>query len=90
MKNTFLIYTGTISYGLYLLHKIPIGMVEAAHLERHTYLLLPIIIVTSYVLAALSWNLLEKPFLKLKRYFEPKPLRVVPTNGGSAIPARGK
>lgn len=82
MKNRFLIYTGTISYGLYLLHKIPIGMVEAAHLERHTYLLLPIIIVTSYVLAALSWNLLEKPFLKLKRYFESKPLRMDPANGG--------
>ena len=28
MTNRFLIYTGTISYGLYLLHKIPFGMVQ--------------------------------------------------------------
>jgi peptidoglycan/LPS O-acetylase OafA/YrhL len=30
---------------------------------------LPFIFVTSYALAALSWTLLEKPFLGLKRFF---------------------
>jgi len=72
MKNRFLVYTGTISYGLYLLHKIPFGMVQTLHLDRHPFLPLPIIFVTSYAMAALSWNLLEKPFLNLKRFFASK------------------
>ena len=73
MTNRFLIYTGTISYGLYLLHKIPFGMVQTLHLDRNPYLPFPIIFITSFALAALSWNILEKPFLNLKRFFESKP-----------------
>jgi peptidoglycan/LPS O-acetylase OafA/YrhL len=73
-KNKFMVYTGIISYGLYLLHKIPIGLVESFRLDRYPILALLLIVLTAYALAALSWNLLEKPFLKLKRYFEPKPV----------------
>jgi peptidoglycan/LPS O-acetylase OafA/YrhL len=69
------VYTGTISYGLYLLHKIPFDVAQAFHLDRHSLLVLPIAILASYALAALSWNLLEKPFLRLKRFFESRPLR---------------
>jgi peptidoglycan/LPS O-acetylase OafA/YrhL len=71
-QNKFMVYTGIISYGLYLLHKIPIGIVESFRLDRYPYLALPLIILTAYALATLSWNLLEKPFLRLKRYFEPE------------------
>ena len=85
MTNRFLIYTGTISYGLYLLHKIPIGMVQVLHLDRHPYLPLPIIFVVSYALAMLSWNLLEKPFLSLKRFFDSKPLATEPANSSSRL-----
>jgi peptidoglycan/LPS O-acetylase OafA/YrhL len=85
MTNRLLIYTGTISYGLYLLHKIPFGMVQALHLDRHPYLPLPIIFVTSFALAALSWSLLEKPFLNLKRFFESKPRSLARGRGGSAF-----
>ncbi|MGC2282700.1 MAG: acyltransferase [Candidatus Acidiferrales bacterium] len=87
MTNRVLIYTGTISYGLYLLHKIPFGMVQAAHLDRRPYLPLPIILVASFALAALSWNLLEKPFLDLKRYFAASPDRA---SDKSARAAHGK
>jgi peptidoglycan/LPS O-acetylase OafA/YrhL len=73
MTNRFLVYTGSISYGLYLLHKIPFGMVQALHLDKSRFLPLPAIFVASYALAALSWNLLEKPFLNLKRFFVSKP-----------------
>jgi peptidoglycan/LPS O-acetylase OafA/YrhL len=73
MTNRFLVYTGTISYGLYLLHKIPFGMVQAFHLDRHPLLELLIILGAGYGMAILSWNLLEKPFLNLKRFFEAKP-----------------
>ena len=85
LTNRCLIYTGTISYGLYLLHKIPIGMVQVLHLDRHPYLPLPIIFVTSYALAMLSWNLLEKPFLSLKRFFDSKPLATEPANSSSRL-----
>jgi peptidoglycan/LPS O-acetylase OafA/YrhL len=74
MTNRFLIYTGTISYGLYLLHKIPSGIVETLHLDRNPFLPLPIIFVASYAIATLSWILLEKPFLNLKRFFDSKPV----------------
>ena len=81
MTNRFMVYTGTISYGLYLLHKISVGIVETLHLDRHPSLLLPVILALSYALAALSWNLLEKPFLKLKRFFEMA--RVLPNAAAS-------
>src|SRR6202050_1609731 len=84
MTNRFLVYTGSISYGLYLFHKIPFGMVQALHLDRSPFLPLPVIFVASYALAALSWNLLEKPFLKLKRFFVSKPIVTdcLPVSGG--------
>jgi peptidoglycan/LPS O-acetylase OafA/YrhL len=75
LTNRFMVYTGTISYGLYLLHKIPFGMVEALRLDRYPLLVMPTILLASYAAAALSWHLLEKPFLRLKRFFESKPVR---------------
>lgn len=93
VTNRFMIYTGTISYGLYLLHKIPSGMVETLHWDQHPFLLLPIIVLASYAIAALSWNLLEKPFLRLKRFFEARldpsdrpnnPLAIAPPSRESA------
>src|SRR5215470_6095293 len=66
LTNRFLIYTGTISYGLYLLHKIPFDMARAFRLERYPALALPILLAAAYAMAALSWTLLEKPFLRLK------------------------
>lgn len=74
MGNRFLIYSGIISYGLYLLHKIPSGVVQTLHLDRHPWLPFPFIFVTSYLLAAVSWFLLEKPFLSLKRFFQSPPV----------------
>lgn len=73
MTNRFLVYTGTISYGLYLLHKIPFDIGEALHLDRKPFLAAPLLLLASFGIAALSWNLLEKPFLSLKKHFEPKP-----------------
>jgi peptidoglycan/LPS O-acetylase OafA/YrhL len=75
LQNRFLRYTGTISYGLYLLHKIPTDLMQALHLDRRPILILPIVLLGSYALAALSWNVLEKPFLRLKRFFPSDPFR---------------
>ena len=73
LTNRFLVYTGTISYGLYLLHKIPFDVARTFHLDQNPLLAMPIILVACYAAAVLSWKLLEKPFLDLKRFFEPRP-----------------
>src|SRR5580698_3026690 len=70
LTNRFLVYTGTISYGIYLLQKIPLDAAKTFHLDLHPLLALPITTALTFAMAALSWNLLEKPFLRLKRFFE--------------------
>jgi peptidoglycan/LPS O-acetylase OafA/YrhL len=70
LTNRPLVYTGTISYGIYLLQKIPLDAAKAFHLERYEFLVLPFTAILTYALAMLSSNLLEKPFLRLKRFFE--------------------
>jgi peptidoglycan/LPS O-acetylase OafA/YrhL len=72
LANRFLVYTGTISYGIYLMQKVPLDAVKSLHLEQHQFMALPITAVATYALATLSWNFLERPFLKMKRFFEAK------------------
>src|ERR1700722_9761288 len=37
LTNRFLVYTGTISYGIYVLEKIPLDVVEVLHLDKHPF-----------------------------------------------------
>jgi peptidoglycan/LPS O-acetylase OafA/YrhL len=76
LRNRFLVYTGTISYGLYLLHKIPFNMAQTLQLNQYPAIAAPILLAACYAIATLSWILLEKPFLRLKRFFEAKPPRL--------------
>lgn len=69
LTNRLLVYTGTISYGLYLLHKIPFDVAQTFHLDRYPALTLLFGLAAAYTMATLSWNFLERPFLRLKRYF---------------------
>jgi peptidoglycan/LPS O-acetylase OafA/YrhL len=69
LTNRFLVYTGTISYGIYLLEKIPLDFVKVFHLEEHSLLAFLIASALTFTMAALSWKFLEKPFLNLKRFF---------------------
>jgi peptidoglycan/LPS O-acetylase OafA/YrhL len=69
LRNRFLMYSGIISYGLYLTHKIPGDLAQALHWDQHRAVILPVVFAGSYGLAVLSWNFLEKPFLRLKRFF---------------------
>lgn len=54
---------------------------KAFHLEQHGFLTLLGIAVITYALAALSWNLLEKPFLCMKRLFEAGKIRASELQG---------
>jgi peptidoglycan/LPS O-acetylase OafA/YrhL len=70
LTNRFLVYTGTISYGIYLLEKIPVDVAKSFHLDKHQFLAFPITVVATYAMAALSWRFLESPFLALKAFFD--------------------
>jgi peptidoglycan/LPS O-acetylase OafA/YrhL len=71
LRNRFIVYTGQISYGLYLLHKLPFDFAKAFQMNAHPLLTAAILFAACYGVAALSWNLLEMPFLRLKKFFEP-------------------
>jgi peptidoglycan/LPS O-acetylase OafA/YrhL len=68
LANRGLVYTGTISYGLYLLHRIPF-VVSKGHEVQHPVIVLVGLLGATYLLASASWYFLERPFLKLKRFF---------------------
>jgi peptidoglycan/LPS O-acetylase OafA/YrhL len=73
LSSRSLVFTGTISYGLYLLHKIPFDAVKGRNIS-HPALVFAALIGAAYVLAITSWYLFERPFLRLKRFFEaPQP-----------------
>jgi len=78
VTSRFLVYTGTISYGLYLLHKIPFDVADALHLDRQPVVAAPLLLLASFGMAVLSWHLLEKPCLSLKKHFEAKPAPATP------------
>ncbi|HEU0031902.1 MAG TPA: acyltransferase family protein [Kofleriaceae bacterium] len=67
-----LMYLGKLCFGLYLLHRPADTLVSAAAarlgIERELWLL-PAKLVVAVALATLSWHLLERPFLALKRRF---------------------
>jgi peptidoglycan/LPS O-acetylase OafA/YrhL len=69
LSTPFLVYTGTISYGIYILEKIPLDVIRTTRLGGHPLLAFLAAVAMTYCLATLSWNVLEKPFLKLKAAF---------------------
>lgn len=73
LTNRFLMFTGVISYGLYLLHKLPEDFLKAMHRETNRSVAFLVAITCAYLLAILSWYLFEKPLLRLKTFFESGP-----------------
>jgi peptidoglycan/LPS O-acetylase OafA/YrhL len=76
LTNRPLVYTGTISYGIYIPEKIPLDVAKVLHLTEHPFLSMALTTGATYAIAAVSWKLLEQPFLKLKRNFEAKTIHV--------------
>jgi peptidoglycan/LPS O-acetylase OafA/YrhL len=71
LASRALVFTGTISYGLYLLHKIPFDAVKGRALGPPA-LVFAVALAATYLLASASWYLFERPFLRLKRFFQPR------------------
>ncbi|MBK8521532.1 MAG: acyltransferase [Ferruginibacter sp.] len=69
-KQRFLIYTGKISYGLYCFHGIVLtfGLVFLQRFEIDTPAVVRTVVflIANYIIAAISYQFVEKPFLKLK------------------------
>jgi peptidoglycan/LPS O-acetylase OafA/YrhL len=65
-----LIYLGTISYGLYVLHLFVLFLIGSALGPTRWLLRLPILIGITIAAAALSWTFFEKPINGLRRYFD--------------------
>ncbi len=67
-------YLGKISYGLYLYHKpVPYLVklfISKTHIQISNYILFILSILITIIIAHLSYNLLEKRFLKLKDKFD--------------------
>lgn len=69
-------FIGTISYGLYLYHFFVASYLEQwfpnlvlDNLEQNAWVRFMIFSIVSFVIATLSWFLIEKPLLRLKKYF---------------------
>jgi len=79
MRTSWLRFLGKYSYGIYIYHQIISGLISLAVepiLQRHLHsktlfhLTFFVIVAGSTVLVAfLSFNLYERPFLRLKRFF---------------------
>jgi len=81
LRTPFVLFTGRISYGLYLVHMATFGAATKPEL-RHYYPQSPVFnditylavgFALSYSLASLSWFLLESPILRAKKWFASSP-----------------
>ncbi len=72
----WLIYLGRISYGLYIYHLLALSFTRSfiirGHIKhfRRLFLSQNLALAITILLAVVSYELLEKPFLRLKRRFE--------------------
>jgi peptidoglycan/LPS O-acetylase OafA/YrhL len=67
VENRFLVFTGKISYGLYVFHPLVYNLVGDRKLNL--YLTIVLCVSLTYLTAYLSYEVYEKFFLSFKRYF---------------------
>ena len=76
-------YLGNLSYGLFLSHMLPVwGLAKLRVGETtldQTAWFMPAVIVIAFLLAALGYHLVEKPFLSIRRNFRKRKLAVSPS-----------
>jgi peptidoglycan/LPS O-acetylase OafA/YrhL len=82
LSKGFLVYTGRISYGLYLLHLLTFDLFDSAKMRTRLHGSLGYLIaslVLTYTLASISFFAYEAPINGLKRFFRGAPLFVEPS-----------
>jgi peptidoglycan/LPS O-acetylase OafA/YrhL len=72
LSGRFLGSIGKYSYGMYVVHQFVLFELGRAGIPYNPVGLAAAILLI-WLAARLSWNLLEKPFLRMKRYFEYTP-----------------
>jgi peptidoglycan/LPS O-acetylase OafA/YrhL len=68
LSSQFLVYTGTISYGIYVYQAIAIEITRAFEIQNNALFFLGVAF-TCYSIATVSYFLFEKPILNLKSKF---------------------
>lgn len=78
LQNSFLQFIGRISYGVYLYHTIGLSLITLFIIKvfgvdfnllfnfSNSYVVFLLTLISSIIVAAISWILFEKPILKLK------------------------
>ena len=83
VKFRFLRFTGTISYGLYMLHitafdttkqVLERAKILSGHSVAEEIVKISLGIAAAYAISLASWHILEKQMLALKKYFNPPKL----------------
>lgn len=81
----WLVYGGKISFGLYVFHEFCLGIPVAIGLPFVTRPFVGLLLTVA--VAAVSYRYLERPFLKVKQRFTPKPLSPRSTVDSDTPPA---
>ena len=77
LRHPSLVYVGTISYGLYLFHEPLYALISPSHFTKGCtdgMALDAAKLAATFALAIVSWELFEKPILRLKARFPYPPL----------------
>jgi peptidoglycan/LPS O-acetylase OafA/YrhL len=69
LENKFLVFTGTISYGLYLFHNFSPGFCMGLKYPTNELLRFLIYFGVTFIIATVAWFLVEKPIEKIKEKF---------------------
>ena len=69
LKLPFIQYLGTISYGIYVWHALALNIVDQYFITHRILLDFVMVIMLTVIIASVSYWILEKPFLNLKRFF---------------------
>ena len=71
LSDRRLVWCGKVSYGLYLWH-LPIDLVAREEMaDAPSVVRMAVVVVLAFGVTALSWRLVEQPFLRLKSRFQP-------------------
>ncbi|MCC7523700.1 MAG: acyltransferase [Chitinophagaceae bacterium] len=85
LRSTPLVYTGKVSYGLYVYHPICFWMTKQILKTGNHGLDMVACFATTFIIASGSYFLFEKRFLNLKKYFEYRPAKHQNTTNDLAL-----